>query len=442
MSVSFVASTQLTLTTGTSVSVTTPAGIADDDTLLAFVFARSDITPPAGWTAVGTTTALPPEFLDQRVAIYTKDTVVSGNSSTSYTWTQVGFERMGVVYGVFRGVNTLESFQHNSSTTVDTYSITPPTVTAVESGELFVSGASSYYGTAGSPTPTVQTSFTKFSGETLANYRLATGYRSVTAGQSNSGSVNLAPGFPAIGAANGMIGFSLRLVPTAVETRTGIAAAAGPLGTPSAIGIHPRGGIAEASSPLRLPSSLAFHDFSGQVDGLPSLYVMDLIDDMGVKVRAPISSWQATLQTSQQSYLQAVVPACAAYLDAINAAAEFSISRRVAIPDGTQFEYEMARAPLTTSSIAQGTSNYTATLSGYMSAFASITDPDAVFDRQLLDVRTVFSTNNSLRVRCSVDWLLRPGQRALVNEIPMIVGYINYYVGRGDAYMDVGELVA
>lgn len=448
MAVSFVASTSLTLAdneaesgTNTFVTATTPSGIADGDTILAFLFARSTITPPAGWTAIGTTTVLT-GFSNTRCAVYSKDTVTSGNSSTGYTFDQASDARMGIVFGVFRGVDSIDDFQHNNTTATDTYQITPPTVTAVNSGEMIVCAGSTFYG-AGSVTPTVPSSFTKFSGTTLSNYRLATGYRAVDAGQSNSGTVDLAPGLSGtLGTANGMIGVSLRLLPPAVSSNEGLVSAAGPLGAALALGEHSTAGLVSMPSIFGTSLTLGLHDFSALVDGLRSLYVMDLIDAEGGTVRAPISSWQATLQTEQQSYVQAVVPACAAYLDAINAAVEFAVSRRVTLSDGTPFEYEMARAPLTTSSIAQGTANYTATLSGYASTFAAPADPDAAFDRPLVNVRTVFSTTNSLRIRCAIDWLLRPGQRALLNDVPLIVGYINYYVGQGDAYMDVGELVA
>ena len=71
-------------------------------------------------------------------------------------------------------------------------------------------------------------------------------------------------------------------------------------------------------------------------------------------------------------------------------------------------------------------------------AFAASLDPPAAYDRALTGLRTV-SSGSSLRVRCAVDWLLRPGHRAYVQGVPFVVRYINYYAPAGfDSYMDVG----
>ena len=55
-------------------------------------------------------------------------------------------------------------------------------------------------------------------------------------------------------------------------------------------------------------------------------------------------------------------------------------------------------------------------------------------------MRSVYSGNTGgLRVRCEIDWLLRPGHRAYYGTTPIIVDYLNYYVPGVDQYMDVGE---
>ncbi len=61
--------------------------------------------------------------------------------------------------------------------------------------------------------------------------------------------------------------------------------------------------------------------------------------------------------------------------------------------------------------------------------------------RVLREVRAIFTQASGLRVRCGVDWLLRPAQLASVDGVPFVVAYINYYVSDGDQYMDVGERV-
>ena len=237
---------------------------------------------------------------------------------------------------------------------------------------------------------------------------------------------------------------------------------AGPLGAPAVLGATLVSGPAQAPSPLgaalvvgrvslicyaAAPSPLGaalvlgFHNFTGAVDGQPLSYVMDLTTPGGT-VRVPISSWQATLRVEQSNYLQCVVRACLPYVDNINAATVFTILRRARLPDGSAFEYVMASNPLDDVSLAQGALNYSATLSGYSPGAAPDDDPPEATERTLQDVRTIYTQTSGLRVRCAIDWLLRPAQRAIVDGTPFIVSYINYYVTDGDQYMDVGELVA
>ncbi len=444
MAVSFVASTQLTLAnneaesgTNTFVTASTPAGIQDDDTVLALLFARSTITPPSGWTLIGTSTILS-GFGNQRAAVYSKNTVTSADSSTAFTFNQSSDSRMGLVFGVFRGVDTITDFQHNNTTDADTYTITPPTVTATDSGEMIVCAGATYYG-AGSVTPTVPTSFTKFSGATLTDYRLATAYREVNSGQSNSGSFNLAPGASSLGTNNGLIGISLRLLPPAAPTISGRVAAATPLGSPSVLAAYSTAARVSVSTPLGAARVSALHDFTVKLDdSARTLYVMDLVTPGGL-VRVPISSWQATLQTDIQSYVQCVVPAATDWVPDIEAATEFIITRRGTLLDGSTFEYEMTRAPAQTVSLDGGAYNYTATISGYVDALTAVEDPPTALDRHLAGVRTVSRNSGNVRVRCNIDWLLRPGHRAYLDDEPIVVAYVNYYVPGFDQYMDVGD---
>ena len=215
-------------------------------------------------------------------------------------------------------------------------------------------------------------------------------------------------------------------------------AVAGPLGVPAVVATLPLTARLAVPALLGAPAMRANHDFTALLGDVISVYVMDLITPTGT-VRVPISSWQATLQTGASNYVQCVVPACAVWAAAINAATEFAISRRAVLPGGQAIEVEMARAPADTAIFDQGPSRYTCTLSGYSTAFGANPDPAAAYDRTLTGVRSV-SSGTTRRVRCAVDWLLRPGQRAWVQGLPLVVGYINYYAPSGfDAYMDVGE---
>ncbi len=212
------------------------------------------------------------------------------------------------------------------------------------------------------------------------------------------------------------------------------------LGTPYAMGSVPLIGRAAAPSPLGAAYALAYHDFTAQLAAASTRYVMDLTTPGGL-VRVPISSWQATLRTGASNYVQCVVPAVADWVASINAATAFTITRTATTLDGAPVEYEMAAAPLEQIQLSQGPTNYSATLSGYRTAFAEDEAPDAAYDRYLTGVRSVDSGSSGMRVRCAIDWLLRPAQRAyLPDAASFIVGYINFYQPQGnDSYMDAGE---
>jgi len=218
----------------------------------------------------------------------------------------------------------------------------------------------------------------------------------------------------------------------------GLVSVASMLGAPQTRGFPI---YAEASVPSMIgaPAVVSQNDFTNQLDETaPNLYVMDLVTPGGL-VRVPISSWQATLQTDVQSYVQCVVPAATDWVPDIEAATEFVISRVGMLLNGDAVEYEMARAPAQTVSLNGGSYNYTATISGYTAALESVEDPPASLDRTLTGVRTVSRNSGNTRVRCDIDWLLRPGQRAYLDAEPIIVSFTNYYVPGFDQYMDIGD---
>lgn len=217
----------------------------------------------------------------------------------------------------------------------------------------------------------------------------------------------------------------------------GLASAPSMLGESNTLAWHLFGKI-NAPSPLGAATPLAFHDFTGVLGDATTYYVMDLIGPSGT-TRVPISSWQATLQAGLSNYVQCVVPAVQAYASAINAATQFVVSRLISVPGLGDLTYEMARAPVQTATFDQGPSRYTCTLSGYSTGFAPDEDPSAAYNRTLQDIRNISINQGGVRVRCSIDWLLRPSMRVTAGSNTFIVSFINYYVSNNDAYMDVGE---
>jgi hypothetical protein len=204
--------------------------------------------------------------------------------------------------------------------------------------------------------------------------------------------------------------------------------------------------IVDGGLPLA-PTFAAYSDPTPYINPLaPVLYVADLLDDNGLVIaRVPHSSWQATLQTDAEGYVQCTIPACGPWLDAINAAAEFRISRvstLLSTYGGATVEGPLVISPVQTVQVSQGPTNNTAVISGYISALPANTDPNALFDRELAEVRSITTYGATISIRCAIDWLLRPGQRATYGSVNFSVSYINYYVTSytttTDAYMDVG----
>lgn len=262
-------------------------------------------------------------------------------------------------------------------------------------------------------------------------------------------------------------GFTLADGPLAAPTLVGYievrgyVAAASPLGSP-ALYIGLVWGRSSAESPLgqpRLSSQLvwsrasapsvlgsaavfAYHDFTPNLDLAASItYVMDLTTPGGL-VRVPISSWQATISAGEASYLQCVIPAATPWVPSIEVATSFAVSRRTLLTTGQAYEYEMFSAPTETFTLDQGGRRHTATLSGYTSPYPAATTPTPSLDRPLNDVRLSSYSGGRKRVQCGIDWMLRPGQRAVLDGEPFVVDYINYYCAPTGESMIVGEAEA
>ena len=196
------------------------------------------------------------------------------------------------------------------------------------------------------------------------------------------------------------------------------------------------------AGPLNAPSGdpVGFEDWAELIDPLTSqmYYAMELDDGVLDAIRIPISSWQATVQLNRSSYTQCVIPAAPGWVAPVTERqdGEFVIYRGVRYADGQTQESELARAPVQTVRFDRGPINATMTLEGY----ATLAPPTQILTRTLQNVRSE-SITSGLRVRCDIDWFLRPGQLATARGTTFTVGYINYYVGGGDEYMDVGERV-
>lgn len=217
----------------------------------------------------------------------------------------------------------------------------------------------------------------------------------------------------------------------------GLIADAGPLGQPSIFGRLVFGYVA-APSVLAAPALFGAHDFTAQLDlTARTTYVMALVTPGGL-VRVPISSWQSTLNASEASYLQCVIPAVTEWVSTLESATSFIIYRRTTLLTGGAYEYAMATAPTQTISLDQSGRRHTATISGYTDTYPT-TEPTPSRDRALEGVRLSSSTGGRRRVQCAIDWLLQPGQRAVLDGDPFEVAYISYFCNTTSESMIVGE---
>lgn len=154
-------------------------------------------------------------------------------------------------------------------------------------------------------------------------------------------------------------------------------------------------------------------------------------------LRVPMSSFQATMRRQGKSFLQAIVPAGDAVLTALEYGALMRVELGYYYPSDDEFDglEVIASAPLEIIRSDEGPSRHTLTLSGYGGSAqnASIT-------RALQGVSTRSINQGRRRVRCSVDLLLRPGDRAIdLDGSSFVIDQIQYFVNATSAAMEVLE---
>jgi len=210
-----------------------------------------------------------------------------------------------------------------------------------------------------------------------------------------------------------------------------------PLQAPEVLGAHLFGSSA-APGPLGAGAALAFNDFTGEIEAFDELYSLTITGTPDIII--PISSWQATIQTDRAIYAQAVIPNVDEYVDEITArqGVEEIVLCRQTVAKGVLVQSELARAPLELSTFDRGYVNHTCTISGYGDPYTVPTDPKT---RVLTEERSISTTiGGSTRIRCAIDWFLRPGDTANYSGGSIVPAYINYYAtNSGDSYMDVGD---
>ena len=182
----------------------------------------------------------------------------------------------------------------------------------------------------------------------------------------------------------------------------------------------------------------AYSDFSAMLAREGGGYLLEIASASSPPLRLPISSWQATLKRLGAAYVQCVVPAAAEHLAPVMAryaqGARFTILRQSATRSGAPFEQPMASAPLGSPVYNGALMRASLMLSGYEEQDYG----DAPIVRQVHGVRSLSQTATTQRVRCAIDWILRPGMVAQGDGWSFVVDWIGYSVNIDDEYMDVG----
>jgi hypothetical protein len=197
----------------------------------------------------------------------------------------------------------------------------------------------------------------------------------------------------------------------------------------------------DASFPIQLSVS-AFQDWVSRLPPTALQEVYRLVitgtqDGLGDLYIGGISSWQATNQAAGRSvYLQAVIPAADAYLDAIEARqnGDLVIQKGYVLSTGqTQYD-EIMRSGFDNLRPDRGQRALTVTVSGYRQD-----KPLSRGSRQLSAIRSISTSNGKRRVRCAIDLFLQPGMTVTALNQTFTADYINYYVTQADKFCEVSE---
>lgn len=165
-----------------------------------------------------------------------------------------------------------------------------------------------------------------------------------------------------------------------------------------------------------------------------TVYVFDVGD-----YRVPISSVQATMRRSGQSFLQATIPNAGERAPGIAARLSDAMTLRMGYRygDGSLSPLEdIAQAPFQLSTRSTGPVNDTLQISGY-----GVRTTTTAATRDLVNTQTrSIDANGKRRVRAEIDLFLRPGHTARDSDgAEFTVGVIQYFINAASSAMEVIE---
>ncbi|CAO1663549.1 hypothetical protein NYA30BAC_01995 [Halomonas sp. NYA30] len=154
--------------------------------------------------------------------------------------------------------------------------------------------------------------------------------------------------------------------------------------------------------------------------------------------RVPMSSFQATMQRSGASFLQAIIPNGSEYISLLNNGQPMQVHLGYYYPQPDAFSglATIAEAPLEQIRSDEGATRHTITISGY-GQYKS----DTLSQRKLKGVQTRSVNQGLRRIRSEIDQLLRPNHYAVDTDGSVFrVDKIQYFVNATSAAMEVTEL--
>ena len=170
-SVSFVASTASVVIDGTSISVTLPSGIQNNDGVVVCLVSRSTVTPASGWTLI-TSATVTYSGTSHTISLYRKNTVTSADSSTTHTFSQSVYEVFEITAYVWRGTSGVVRYgNYNVAAEAFSYGVTVPYTVSSRTYGTFMGVITRFEGGAPLRSPAALTGWTT---TTAADYGLRT----------------------------------------------------------------------------------------------------------------------------------------------------------------------------------------------------------------------------------------------------------------------------
>jgi len=185
--------------------------------------------------------------------------------------------------------------------------------------------------------------------------------------------------------------------------------------------------------------SNAFSDFSALVSDEFDGYDAQVLTGAGESIRVPIVNWQGTQNIGGTQYLQATFRAKdEAEFAALKSATQFGVYKLGKVAGDEVRELILGKA-ITQTQTFNSQSGYTVRLIGQTFDESPLAVDNSRPLIELQNVRRVTTTNDSLSIRCDIDWNSAPNLRYRADSTTFTATFVNFFANERDAYMDIGQ---